>query len=147
MSRTILLLLISLATILTVSPAAWASEAPAPELPELVAPADEVPALSVDVGLGATVEWASNSCQISRDCGDGNTVQCSGNASCSVSQKGVTCDGQEVACPNFCQISLNCTECRRISTCWSTAGDCMFTTFGISCRGIERTCDMVCRFF
>ncbi len=75
-------------------------------------------------------------CSISRDCGDGNTVYCTGTSSCVESQRGVTCDNNpEVACPNYCAIAESCADCNRYVTCWSLAGNCQQTDDGISCDG------------
>lgn len=77
------------------------------------------------------------SCSISRDCGDGNTVACTGTASCAYSAKGVKCDSNEVACPNYCLMSWLC-ECGGRSYCWSLRGDCGVTNTG--CDGRPQLC-------
>jgi hypothetical protein len=79
------------------------------------------------------------SCSISRDCGDGNTVACTGTYSCAYSTKGVKCDGAEVACPNFCSIGWTCSQCPSyVSYCYSTSGDCGVTNEG--CNGGTKDC-------
>src|SRR5437588_487345 len=60
-------------------------------------------------GLG-TPSPSSRTCSVSRACGDGNTAACTGVSSCTFSQRGVTCDGTEVACPNYCTMSWTCSN-------------------------------------
>ena len=82
-------------------------------------------------------------CSISRDCGDGNTVSCTGSSSCVYSQRGVTCDNNpEVACPHYCSVAESCQDCNRYITCWSLAGNCQQTDDGITCQigGTPRHC-------
>jgi hypothetical protein len=85
-------------------------------------------------GIGAPAP-VYKSCSISRACGDGNTAACTGSFSCANSQKGVTCDGTEHACPNFCVINDGCSQCNRVLFCSSLRGDCQRTDDGISCNG------------
>jgi hypothetical protein len=79
------------------------------------------------------------SCSISRDCGDGNTVACTGNYSCANSTKGVTCDSTEYACPNYCTMGWTCTDCPDyFFSCSSLRGDCGVT--GEGCNGAPQRC-------
>lgn len=78
-------------------------------------------------------------CNISRACGDGNTVACTGNYSCANSQRGVTCDGVETACPNYCSMGWTCQDCPSYAFfCWSLKGDCGVTNTG--CDGRPQRC-------
>jgi hypothetical protein len=88
------------------------------------------------------------SCSISSDCGDGNTVSCTGNWSCQVTTAGVKCDNNEVQCPNFCSIGMSCQCCSGYysGACFSRTGPCQYTSGGISCGGNEWTCEMFCPF-
>ena len=52
---------------------------------------------------------AHASCTASHVCGDGNTATCSGTSTCSVTIAGVSCDGIETKCPNYCSASEACT--------------------------------------
>ena len=96
-------------------------------------PADPLP------GVG-TPEPVPMACSVSRDCGDGNTVGCTGNYSCVYSYRGVRCDnGSEIACPNFCQITFpSC--CGGGISCSSTSGDCHYIDDGVSCNGYDARC-------
>jgi hypothetical protein len=79
------------------------------------------------------------SCSISRDCGDGNTVACTGNYSCANSTKGVTCDSTEYACPNYCTMGWTCPACPSyFFWCASLTGDCGVTAEG--CNGRPKIC-------
>jgi hypothetical protein len=102
------------------------------------APAQE-PSLRDPVpGIGGPAP-EQRSCSISRDCGDGNTVACTGTYSCAYSTKGVKCDGAEVACPNFCSLGWTCRACPNyVSFCYSTKGDCGVTNDG--CDGNSQEC-------
>jgi len=79
-------------------------------------------------------------CSVSRDCGDGNTVACTGNSLCAYSQKGVTCDnGPEVACPHYCSMAWTCEDCPNyVFFCASLSGDCGVTADG--CNGASQRC-------
>jgi hypothetical protein len=90
-------------------------------------------------GLG-TPAPTYKSCSISRDCGDGNTVACTGTYSCAYSTKGVTCDSTEYACPNYCTMGWTCpVECPgRSYWCYSLKGDCGVTAEG--CNGHPMRC-------
>jgi hypothetical protein len=78
-------------------------------------------------------------CTVSRPCGDGNTVSCTGTSSCVYSQKGVKCDGVESACPNFCSMGWTCQDCPAYTfVCWSLSGDCGVTNSG--CNGQPQRC-------
>lgn len=85
-------------------------------------------------------------CTISSTCGDGNTAYCSGNWSCEITQAGVSCDGNEVRCPNYCEIAMSCQCCdgALIVMCVSRSGGCEHTSGGITCGGGEITCDDSC---
>lgn len=89
-------------------------------------------------GLG-TPAPTYKSCSISRDCGDGNTVACTGNYSCANSTKGVKCDSTEYACPNYCIMRWTCQSCPNYSFwCHSLKGDCGVTAEG--CDGRPKRC-------
>src|SRR5688572_15295663 len=47
-------------------------------------------------------------CSVSRACGDGNTVACTGTGSCVYSTRGVKCDSTEYACPAYCTMGWSC---------------------------------------
>lgn len=82
---------------------------------------------------------ALRTCSISRSCGDGNTVACTGNESCANSQRGVKCDTTEYACPNYCSMSWKCGACPTYTFfCWSLKGDCGVTAAG--CDGRQKLC-------
>lgn len=89
-------------------------------------------------------QWKT--CTATTDCGDGNTVSCTGNSICQITQAGVKCDGNEVQCPNFCTISIGCQCCSGWYTtfCWSRSGNCQYTSNGIACNGYEVTCEQTC---
>ena len=79
------------------------------------------------------------SCSISRPCGDGNTVACTGNYSCANSTKGVKCDSTEYACPYYCTMGWSCQSCPSYSFwCQSLRGDCGVTAEG--CDGRPKRC-------
>jgi hypothetical protein len=89
-------------------------------------------------GVG-TPAPSPRSCTVSRACGDGNTVMCTGNSSCVYSTKGVSCDGVETACPNYCRMTWSCQpECNFIHWCHSLKGDCGVTAEG--CDGRPQRC-------
>jgi hypothetical protein len=96
-----------------------------------------------DVGV-PDPQWKT--CTASVDCGDGNSVNCTGNANCHTTIAGVMCDSTEVRCPNFCQISQSCDCCNGpyVGTCWSRRGDCQYTEDGIECNGHNFTCEQMC---
>lgn len=81
-------------------------------------------------------------CTATVDCGDGNTVTCTGQSICQVTNPGVKCDGVETRCPNYCTIGMTCQCCdgTRVQTCFSRSGDCQHTSGGIACNGIQRRC-------
>jgi hypothetical protein len=85
---------------------------------------------------------AHATCTASHVCGDGNTATCSGTSTCSVTQAGVSCDGVETKCPNYCSVVDVCTDCNYYLFCWSTAGTCSETDDGITCQpgGTPRHC-------
>lgn len=85
-------------------------------------------------------------CTISSGCGDGNTAACSGNFSCEITQAGVKCDGNEVQCPNYCEVAMSCQCCdgALIVSCVSRIAPCEHTSGGISCGGSEITCEDAC---
>jgi hypothetical protein len=88
----------------------------------------------------------STVCNASSDCGDGNTVYCSGQSTCQVTAAGVKCDGNEVKCPNYCEISIYCECCNGpyITYCFSRTGGCAYTSGGITCGSGEITCESSC---
>ena len=84
----------------------------------------------------------SLTCTATVDCGDGNTVTCTGQSICQVTSPGVKCDGVETRCPNYCTIGMTCNCCdgTRTQFCSSRSGDCQRTEDGIACNGIQRRC-------
>jgi hypothetical protein len=82
-------------------------------------------------------------CSASADCGDGNTVACTGSGVCEETLAGVKCDGNEVRCPNYCSIGMPCYCCDgpRTTYCHSRRGDCQFIPGGIACDGEAYECD------
>jgi hypothetical protein len=82
---------------------------------------------------------AAKSCTISRNCGDGNTVSCTGTYSCVHSQRGVSCNGVETACPAYCSMAWSCQACPSYTFfCSSLRGDCGVTNAG--CNGQPQRC-------
>lgn len=79
------------------------------------------------------------SCSASFNCGDGNTIVCTGNSTCQVfSYVGmVRCDGNDTVCPNRCYAYIWC-DCGVIQ-CYSTYGDCDQQTPG--CNGRALSCN------
>lgn len=92
------------------------------------------------------LDLQSSTCDITSDCGDGTSVSCTGTAICETTIAGVSCNGTEVRCPNFCQIGQSCECCSgpRTGFCWSRRGDCQYTTEGIMCDGRTFTCARLC---
>jgi hypothetical protein len=92
------------------------------------------------------LDLQSSTCEITSDCGDGNSVSCTGTAICKTTIAGVSCNGTEVQCPNFCQIGQSCDCCNGPYTgfCWSRRGDCQYTNEGIMCDGRTFTCARMC---
>jgi hypothetical protein len=89
-------------------------------------------------GVG-TPAPAPMSCTVSRACGDGNTVTCTGTSSCVYSQKGVSCNGVETPCPNYCTMGWTCQSCPNYAFwCQSLKGDCGVT--GDGCDGRPQRC-------
>lgn len=79
------------------------------------------------------------SCSISRNCGDGNTVACTGTSYCVYSTKGVTCNSTEYACPHYCTMNWGCPACPSYPrSCQSLKGDCGVTAEG--CDGRPQRC-------
>jgi hypothetical protein len=106
----------------------------------LLSLARDVPEEAEDplAGVG-TPDPVNRTCTISRDCGDGNVASCSGTYSCEYSQRGVTCNGTEYACPNYCSMGWTCQDCPSYSFfCWSLRGDCGVTADG--CDGRPQRC-------
>ncbi|HRC87302.1 MAG TPA: hypothetical protein PK413_16990, partial [Thermoanaerobaculia bacterium] len=89
-------------------------------------------------GVGVP-EPSLRSCSISRACGDGNTVSCTGTFSCVFSWRGVSCNGNEVPCPNYCSMGWRCSECPLyVFSCFSLKGDCGVSASG--CDGNDQEC-------
>ena len=89
-----------------------------------------------DLGSPGPISLA---CSVSRDCGDGNSLACTGNFSCHYSLQGVNCDNTNHPCPNFCSLGWRCGECPGYSFfCFSTYGDCGITNSG--CAGEPQVC-------
>ncbi|HEX6203505.1 MAG TPA: hypothetical protein VF100_10920 [Thermoanaerobaculia bacterium] len=101
-----------------------------------------------DAGVPAigTPAPQSTVCNASSNCGDGNTVTCQGNWTCQVTGPGVKCDGNEVRCPNYCQIGMGCQCCDGFHSvfCTSRTGGCAYTSGGITCGSGEITCEESC---
>ena len=95
--------------------------------------APDVPASS----NGAPVPMLK-ACSISRDCGDGNTVACTGTASCIYTPRGVKCDSRYVDCPHACTMTYWCECGNTWKSCSSLYGDCGVTNTG--CNGIPQFC-------
>jgi len=87
------------------------------------------------VSLLLSFATAHATCTASHICGDGNTASCTGFSSCNVTAAGVSCDGVETRCPNYCTVGESCTDCNRFAFCFSTAGICSVTDDGFSCNG------------
>jgi hypothetical protein len=104
----------------------------------------EAPAAGTDAPAPAigTPAPKSLTCTATVDCGDGNTVTCTGNSICQVTNPGVKCDGVETRCPNYCVIGMSCQCCdgTRTQSCFSRSGNCQRTDEGIACNGIQRRC-------
>jgi hypothetical protein len=83
--------------------------------------------------------WTPKSCSASFNCGDGNTIACTGNSICQVYSLvgSVVCDGHETACPNRCYAYIWC-DCGVIQ-CYSTYGNCNQETPG--CNGRTLNCN------
>lgn len=80
-------------------------------------------------------------CSISRSCGDGNTVACTGTSSCVYSPMGVQCGTTQVSCPAACRMDFQCGACGYYS-CISLKGDCGIT--GEGCNGHPQVCPSGC---
>lgn len=104
-------------------------EAPAAPAPEIGTPAP-----------------TPRTCTATVDCGDGNTVSCTGNSICQVTSPGVKCDGVETRCPNYCTIGMSCECCTgtRTASCFSRKGDCQRVDNVIYCDGVPHPC--ICPF-
>ena len=89
-------------------------------------------------GVGTPAPTYKSPCSISRACGDGNTVACTGSY-CANSTKGVKCDSTEYACPGFCTMLWSCAGCPNYTFwCNSLRGDCGVTAEG--CDGFAQVC-------
>lgn len=127
--------LVILLTLLAVTAGAASAIDRSPEVAENPEPG-EAPPKTLNLPDLANVAAAGGSCTAELDCGDGNVVSCEGSNTCRTTIAGVECDGEEVRCPNFCSVGVQC-ECG-LQICWSTSGDC--TQFPPSCDGFELKC-------
>jgi hypothetical protein len=127
---------VSLPSALAAAPPAWV-----PNLSTSVLASSSAADLPWLTGIGSPAPQAKT-CAASRDCGDGNTATCTGTYTCSQSLDGVSCDGNDVACPHFCSASTTCSNCvpARFLTCYSTYGDCHQIDDGVSCNGRDWPC-------
>jgi hypothetical protein len=125
---------LALPVVLAAAPPAWVLNPGTPAVAAAAGP----PWLT---GLGTPAPQAKT-CTASRACGDGNTVACTGTYTCSLSLDGVTCDGADTACPNFCSATTRCDICSppRILTCYSTSGNCYQIDDGVHCGGNDVPC-------
>jgi hypothetical protein len=93
-------------------------------------------------------QWKT--CTASLDCGDGNTVACTGDASCHTTFSGVECNGVQHQCPNYCSVGMTCQCCNGsyFLSCGSLRGDCgsSYGGPGIQCDGQSFTCSDSCPF-
>ena len=103
------------------------------------------PVISPSIGVPEP-QLKQQLCTVTRECGDGTQASCTGRFNCGATARGVTCDGVETRCPNYCDISLTC-QCPHgwfSLFCFSLKGDCQQTSNGIACDGLERTCESSC---
>lgn len=134
LQRRLCFLVAVLALLAVVATPALALDKSADRLDRTDVPEDQVRTL--DLGDLSNVSAAGGSCTAELDCGDGNVVSCEGTSTCRTTIAGVECDGNEVRCPNFCSVGVQC-ECG-LRICWSTSGDC--TQFPPTCNGFELKC-------
>ena len=137
--KTFRLVVVALAFLSLTSPLA-AATAPSEEafLRSLAQAADAPQVEEPPAGFG-TPAPSPRTCTITRACGDGNSVGCTGNYSCVNTQKGVKCDTMEYPCPNYCVMSWTCEDCPNyVFSCWSLKGDCGVTASG--CDGRPQRC-------
>jgi len=131
---------------LALLPALAAAEAVQPSPADPIFLASLAEPLEPLTGLG-TPAPVPMSCSISRACGDGNTVSCTGTTSCQYSIDGVKCNGNNVPCPNACTsgIDCNCNGTPYFGYCISTAGNCQFSP--PACDGQVMDCNFLCPFY
>jgi len=78
------------------------------------------------------------------NCGDGTSVDCNGNTSCSVISSGVICDGNTYHCPNYCHIQEQC-YCGGTLQCSSNVGACSSPGDDmVTCDGQTYECPNFC---
>lgn len=82
-------------------------------------------------------------CTANFSCGDGNTVSCTGNTSCSVTGAGVKCDGVYTNCPNRCTAYEPC-YCGGVLQCSSNVGACSHGNDTVTCDGQTLYCPNFC---
>lgn len=84
-----------------------------------------------------------SSCSASFNCGDGNTVSCTGTKTCSVTGAGVKCDGVSTNCPNRCTVYEQC-YCGGVLQCSSNVGACSQGDDTVTCDGKTLVCPNFC---
>jgi hypothetical protein len=123
---------------------------------EAVLPAAELAApMSVaTVGLGdldlAPAPFTATGCSASFNCGDGNTISCTGTSSCATYAYAVPnhikCDGQKHYCPNMCYVQTFCPPAIpgniNYIQCASNVGNCSQTSSSVTCDGATFQCGM-----
>lgn len=102
----------------------------------------------LDTQPGDDLAWLTG-CSAEYDCGDGNTVSCTGNTSCYVGYGSVTCDGNQTFCPNYCTVQTPCwcpCPARPTIQCSHPSGNCSVNpNTSVSCPPISVTCTQACQ--
>ncbi|MEE8523029.1 MAG: hypothetical protein V3T72_03785 [Thermoanaerobaculia bacterium] len=126
------------------------SEANTVDLPtpaDISPPVDEEPAQDLPISDLTDPVWMTGSCSASYDCGDGNTISCTGHNLCRITLVGflhvVECDGNKTFCPNSCTVQEQC-YCGGTLTCGSDVGDCQQGNDWVKCDGTRFDCPNFC---
>jgi hypothetical protein len=103
--------------------ASWLEAGSCPALPAVRSPEPEL----------------KTTCSISRNCGDGKVVSCTGSY-CTNTVRGVQCNGVHHDCPNFCSRSTPCPPCGQVNSCISLSGNCTDNPVGCNGTSLEENC-------
>ena len=149
MVSTRLLIAVAALTVLAL-PVLGEAEANTVDLPtpaDISPPAEKQPAHDPANSELSDSEWMSGNCSASYDCGDGNTISCTGTNLCRITLVGflhaVECDGNKTLCPNHCTVQEQCF-CGGLLTCGSDVGDCQQGNDWVKCDGTRFDCPNFC---